>query len=115
VTKPGDAVVIESPSFLARHEVPLIEDDVYGELYQGDTAPPTMSAFVCHVSATAGSSSPDRHDRSSPRSAFLCSVARVAAYQHAKKARVPGATRPPPIIARGGLRPSSQTRPPNSP
>ena len=40
MTKPGDAVVIESPSFLARHEVPLIEDDVYGELYQGDTAPP---------------------------------------------------------------------------
>jgi len=26
-------------ALLARHEVPLIEDDVYGELYQGDTAP----------------------------------------------------------------------------
>jgi DNA-binding transcriptional MocR family regulator len=32
-------------ALLARHEVPLIEDDVYGELYQGDTAPPSAKSF----------------------------------------------------------------------
>jgi DNA-binding transcriptional MocR family regulator len=32
-------------ALLARHEVPLIEDDVYGELYQGDTAPRSAKSF----------------------------------------------------------------------
>jgi DNA-binding transcriptional MocR family regulator len=32
-------------ALLARHEVPLIEDDVYGELYQGDTAPASAKSF----------------------------------------------------------------------
>jgi DNA-binding transcriptional MocR family regulator len=33
---------------LARHEVPLIEDDVYGELYFGDKRPPPAKAFDKH-------------------------------------------------------------------
>jgi len=32
-------------ALLARHGVPLIEDDVYGELYQGDTAPASAKSF----------------------------------------------------------------------
>jgi DNA-binding transcriptional MocR family regulator len=35
----------ELVALLARHEVPLIEDDVYGELYQGDVAPPSAKSF----------------------------------------------------------------------
>lgn len=33
---------------LARHEIPLIEDDVYGELYFGDERPPPAKAFDKH-------------------------------------------------------------------
>jgi DNA-binding transcriptional MocR family regulator len=32
-------------ALLARHEVPLIEDDVYGELYQGEVAPRSAKSF----------------------------------------------------------------------
>lgn len=32
-------------ALLARHEVPLIEDDVYAELYQGDRPPPSAKSF----------------------------------------------------------------------
>jgi DNA-binding transcriptional MocR family regulator len=35
----------ELVALLARHDVPLIEDDVYGELYQGETAPPSAKSF----------------------------------------------------------------------
>ena len=35
----------ELVALLARHEVPLIEDDVYGELYRGDVAPPSAKSF----------------------------------------------------------------------
>ncbi len=35
----------ELVALLARHDVPLIEDDVYGELYQGDTAPASAKRF----------------------------------------------------------------------
>jgi DNA-binding transcriptional MocR family regulator len=35
----------ELVALLARHEVPLIEDDVYDELYQGDTAPASAKSF----------------------------------------------------------------------
>ena len=39
-TKKRDLVAL-----LARHDVPLIEDDVYGELYEGDVAPPPAKAY----------------------------------------------------------------------
>jgi DNA-binding transcriptional MocR family regulator len=32
-------------ALLTRHDVPLIEDDVYGELYRGDTAPRSAKSF----------------------------------------------------------------------
>jgi DNA-binding transcriptional MocR family regulator len=35
----------ELVALLARHNVPLIEDDVYGELYQGNTAPSSAKSF----------------------------------------------------------------------
>jgi len=38
----------ELVALLAQHEVPLIEDDVYGELYQGDVAPPSAKSFDRH-------------------------------------------------------------------
>ena len=39
-TKKRDLVAL-----LGRHDVPLIEDDVYGELYEGDVAPPPAKAY----------------------------------------------------------------------
>jgi DNA-binding transcriptional MocR family regulator len=35
----------ELVALLARHGVPLIEDDAYGELYEGNVAPPSAKAF----------------------------------------------------------------------
>jgi DNA-binding transcriptional MocR family regulator len=32
-------------ALLARHEVPVVEDDVYEELYQGDKAPASAKHF----------------------------------------------------------------------
>lgn len=40
-----DAKKRELVALLARHEVPLIEDDVYGELYFGNSRPPPAKAF----------------------------------------------------------------------
>lgn len=49
---------------LARHEVPLIEDDVYGELYFGNQRPPPAKAFdrkglVLHCSSFSKCLAPD--------------------------------------------------------
>jgi DNA-binding transcriptional MocR family regulator len=40
-----DAKKRDLVALLGRHEVPLVEDDVYEELYQGDQAPPSAKHF----------------------------------------------------------------------
>ena len=40
-----EAAKRELLALLARHDVPLIEDDIYGELFHGDQRPPPYKAF----------------------------------------------------------------------
>lgn len=58
-----DAKKRELVALLARHEVPLVEDDVYEELYQGDKAPASAKHFdrrglVLHCSSFSKSLAP---------------------------------------------------------
>lgn len=94
---------------LARHDIPLIEDDVYGELYFGATRPVPAKAYdtqglVLHCSSFSKCLAPG-YRIGWPRRADMRSGVQRLAVVHAVGVR-PGAGRDRGIPGTGRLRPS---------